>query len=60
MNKLRQNKVNAAFNFTPVSVCDFNTAVSQKFCQNANFNDLFVLIEIPGLQEREGKDAAVS
>lgn len=60
MNKLRQNKVNAAFNLTSVSVCGFNTAVSQKFCQNTDFNDLFVLLEIPGLQEREGKDAAVS
>lgn len=38
----------------------FNTAVSPKFCQNTNFNDLCVRLEIPGLQEREGKDAAVS
>lgn len=52
MNKLRQNKVNAA-----VSVI---TSVSPKFCRNTNVSDLFVLLEIPGLQEREGKDAAVS
>lgn len=61
MNKLRQNKVNAAFNPTAIPVCEILLQLfAPKFCQNTNFTDLFVLLEIPGLQEREGKDAAVS
>lgn len=54
-------------------VCDFTTSFSPKFCQNnsvlnarpltpnlTNFPVFIVLLELHGLQGREGEDAAVS